>query len=273
MKRLGVISAAALALAAAAPAGAKLANRAYFDVRIAGTQDVTWTRDLSFRECGGTGTQNGQGSASLSFDIGLLHWIEARRVPGDRVATIQFDGRPGGVRPAGRFERQGEFHGSSTVQPSAQCPKPDPPQSDCGTLDLPADAQLGMAYISPATWSSYRYLGHPKYMALVLNGPSSATWAGMPFKFCPGVNGDDTLGGVWAAFNETPAYAGPAKLPLSLLFGKKKSFAIHWHDRGKEDQYEGVSLPANWLAASEPIDTSVDWTVRFTRRAHPPASG
>lgn len=272
MRRFVVIGTAALALAGAvAPAGAKLAKTAYFDVRIAATQRVIWTRDLTFRSCGdGIGTQNGQGSGDLTFDIGNAHWIEARRVPGDRVATFEFDGKPGPVRPTGTFERQAEFHGSTTKQPSGYCPKPEPPQSDCGTLALPPDAQLGIGYISPAQWSSYRYLGHPKYMALVLNGPSSPTWAGMPFGFCGGVNGDDTLGGVWGSFNGTPAYAGPAKLPLSLVFGKKKHFAIHWHDHSKDDQYEGMAeLPPPLLSAKNPIDTAVDWTVRFTRRSHP----
>jgi hypothetical protein len=273
VKSTALLIVLAATFALTAPAGANLSKKAYFDVSIAGTQQVTWTRALTFRECGGTGTQNGKGSADLTFGVGNKHWVEARRVPGDRVATIEFEGELGPIHPTGTFRRYGEFSGSSTVQPSAQCPKPDPPRSDCGTLDLPADAQLGIAYISPASWPSWRYLGHPKSMSLVLNGPVSPTWAGMPFKFCPGVAGDDSLGGVWAAFNQTPAYAGPAKLPLSLLFGRKKHFKIHWHDHGKDDQYAGEPLPSSWLSASEPIETAVDWTVRFSRRAHPPGGG
>lgn len=268
-RTLTVLAASAVALVgAAAPAGAKLSKKAYFDVKIAASQQVSWTRDTSFRLCGdGTGTQTGKGSADLTFDIGPKHWVEARRVPGDRMATLQFEGKLGPVHPTGTMTRLGQVQGQTTKQPSGSCPQPQPPQDDCGTLPLPPDTQLGMGYISPATWS---YGGHPKAMSLVLTGPVSPSWSGAPFKFCMGVSADDVLGGPWA--NGTPAYAGPATLPLSLLFGTKKHFAIHWHDSGKDDQFASMlTLPAPYLTASYPIETTVDWTVRFNRRAHPPA--
>ena len=68
--------------------------------------------------------------------------------------------------------------------------------------------------------------------------------------------------------------AGPAPLPLSKLFGTSKHFAIHWSDSGTEDQYAAMlSLPYPLLSASYPVKTTVHWTVRFTRRAHPPGAG
>jgi hypothetical protein len=277
MRRVLVIGVAALvAAAASAPAGAKLSKKAYFDVEIAATQQVKWTKDTEFHMCGdGIGTQGGEGSADLTFDIGPKHWVEAKRVPGPSVAMLQFDGNIGPVRAYGTLTRQGHLEGMTTKQPTGYCPKPGPPQDDCGTLGLPADATLGMAYISPGTWSSWRYPGHPKSMSLVMNGPASPTWAGAPFKFCPGVTGDDILGGTWAPYigSGTPAYAGPASLPLSLVFGKKKHFKIHWHDTLKDDPFAPMTtLPDPYITAKFPIETSVDWTVRFDRRAHPPGS-
>ena len=248
-RTLTVVAASAVALVgAAAPAGAKLSKKAYFDVTIAATQQVYVDQGHRVpRMCGdGIGTQGGNGSSDLTFDIGPKHWVAARRVPGDRIATLQFEGKAGPVHPIGRLEPTGSFGGTTTQQPTGYCPKPEPPQDDCGTLDLPPDSQLGMAYISPATWASYRYLGHPKSMSLVLNGPATPTLVrGMPFKFCPGVTADDALEGIWAAFNGTPAYSGPAPLSLSLLFGTKRSFAIHWHESGKDDQFASMlTLPA-----------------------------
>jgi hypothetical protein len=273
MRRALMITTAVVALVTAAPAGAKLAKTAYFDVHIAATQEVNWKRDTVFYGCPGTtGTQGGSGTADLTFDIGDHHWIEAKRVPGASVATIQFEGKQAWARPIGRLSRLGHLDGTTSGTPTGYCPKPDPPQNDCGTLDLPLDAQLGMEYIAPGQWSSYRYPGHPKGMSLVLVGPASRTWAGMPFKFCPGVTGDDVLGGIWAPYigNSTPAYAGPVTVPLSLLFGTKKHFKIHWHDAWVDDPFQAMkSLPAPYISAKYPIDTRVDWTVRFDRRSQP----
>jgi hypothetical protein len=274
-RTLTVVAAGVVALVvAAAPAGAKLSKTAYFDVSIAATQQVSWTKDLTFRLCGdGIGVQTGHGSADLTFAIGSKHWVRAQRVPGPRLATLEFSGKLGPVQAIGTFTRLGEVHGQTTKEPSGYCPKPEPPQNDCGTFSLPADAQLGMSYISPATWTSWMYPGHPKTPSLVLTGPTSRSWATEPHKFCMGVSGDDLLGGPWGG-NGYPAYAGPAQLPLAKLFGKSKHFAIHWHDYGKDDQFASMlSLPDPYLTASYPIETTVDWTVRFTRRAHPPRSG
>jgi hypothetical protein len=274
-RMLTVVAASAVALVvAAAPAGAALSKKAYFDVTIAASQQVSWTKDLTFRLCGdGTGVQTGHGSADLTFAIGPKHWVEATRTKDARLATLEFAGKLGPVQAIGTFTRLGEVHGQTTKEPSGYCPKPEPPQDDCGTFNLPADAQLGMSYISPATWTSWMYPGHPKTPSLVLTGPTSRSWATEPHKFCMGVSGDDLLGGPWGG-NGYPAYAGPAPLPLAKLFGKSKHFAIHWHDYGKDDQFASMlSLPDPYLTASYPIETTVDWTVRFTRRAHPPGSG
>jgi hypothetical protein len=269
-----LLVAAALAVAAAAPAGAKLSQKAYFDVKIAATQKVNWTRDTVFHGCGGTtGTQGGSGTADLTFDIGLHHWIEARRVPGDTVASFQFEAKQAWARPIGKLSRSGHLSGTTSGTPTGYCPKSDPPQDDCGTLDLPVDAQLGLEYISPAAWKTSHFSGHPNHMSLVLIGPSSRTWSGMPFKFCPGVTGDELLGGTWAPLAGTAAYAGPANLPLSLVFGTKKEFKIHWHDALEDDPFLAMKgLPEPYISAKYPIDTSVDWTVRFTRRTHPPGA-
>lgn len=276
-RTLTVVAASAVALVgAAAPAGAKLAKKAYFDVHIAATQQVTWAKDTVFHGCGGTtGTQGGSGTADLTFATGPKQWVEAKRVANQNVATIQFEGRLGPARAIGTLTRSGYLSGTTSGTPTGYCPKSDPPQDDCGMLTLPDDAQIGLEYVAPGTWSSYRYPGHPKQMSLVLVGPASRTWAGMPFKFCPGVTGDDLLGGVWAPYigNATPAYAGPASLPLSLLFGTKKHFKIHWHDAWKDDPFAAMTtLPPPYITAKYPIDTSVDWTVYFDRRSHPPGA-
>jgi hypothetical protein len=273
-RTITVMAASAVAMMiAAAPAGAKLSKKAYFDVSLAATQQVSWTRDVSFRLCGdGTGVQTGRGSADLTFGIGPKHWVEATRVAGPRLATLEWAGKTGPVHVSGTFTRLAQVQGQTTKQPSGYCPKPEPPQDDCGTFNLPADAQLGMAYISPATWTSWWYPGHPKTPSLVLTGPTSRSWVTPPHKFCMGVSSDDQLGGPWGG-NGYPAYAGPAPLPLSKLFGKSKHFAIHWHDDGKDDQFASMlTLPDPYLTASYPIETTVDWTIRFTRRSHPPGS-
>jgi hypothetical protein len=268
MKR-ALLTGAALAVAVTAPAHAALSKKAFFGVKIRASQDVTWTRNMTVQGCSDSITVlTGKGEAHLRVHQRGNPWLIAKRID-DKRATLTFSNGTVGTAAAGTFSRKGELGGSTSKPPRdpGACPQPIPTEPDCGTLALPGDAKLFMSYVLPITWSYGAPV--PKGPSLVLNGPYSPRWlTGPPFTWCPGMNGDDTLGGTWNT--NVPVHAGPAPLPLAKLFGTRKHFTVRWNDkRTVETVHPGGAV----ISGTLPITTTIHWSVRFDRLAHEPQIG
>ena len=262
---------AATALLALAPssAGAALSKKAYFDVQISAAQSVSWKQDESAPGCGGgTVTITGRGSSVLHTSTATRPWLIAERVSSRALATLQFAGKPGGAKAAGTFHREGDVQASSSnTQSSPNCGQPIPMAPDCGTVTVPRDAQLYLSYYSPAEWP-FHGRPAPKVPSLVLTGPYSPEWTAPPFKFCPGVNGDDWLGGSLSDGID-PIYSGPAPLPLKLLFGTRKRIVVTFDERRTID----LVRPGGTITGTWPATTTIHWKVKLTRRPSPPPLG
>ena len=269
--RRAFLTAAALAVTAAAPAGAALSKKAYFDVAISARQDVTWTRNMTVQGCSDSiAVLTGKGESHLRVRQAQNPWVIAERPSDGRPATLLFSGAKPGMRAVGTISRKGELGGYTSKPPRdpGACPQPIPKQPDCGTLALPDDAQLFMSYYAtPATWTYAKPA--PKQPSLVLTGPYSRGWAtGPPFDWCPGMNGDDMLGGTW--YGNDVVHTGPATLPLAKLFGTRKRFTVRFADtRTVETVHPGGLV----ISGTFPVTTTIHWSVHFTRRAHAPQIG
>lgn len=256
-------------LASTASAGAALAKKAYFDVRISGGQSVSWREDISVHGCDGAiTTVTGRGSSVLRVHTATKAWLIATRVPNPSLATLQFAGKPGGAKAAGTFHREGQVQGTSSSKGSADCGQSIPATPDCGTVTVPRDAQLYLSYYSRAEWP-YHDRPAPKVPSLILTGPYSPEWTAPPFKFCPGINGDDWLGGTFSDGTD-PVHSGPAPLPLATLFGTRKSIKLTFDQQRTIDM---VRIGGGIVGGTEPATTTIHWTVRLTRRASPPPLG
>jgi hypothetical protein len=269
MKRV-LIAAAALAVVAATPsAHAALSKKAFFDVEIRASQDVTWTRNMTVQGCSDSiQVLTGKGEAHLRVHQRGNRWVIAKRID-DKRATLAFPDGTVGVPAAGTFSRKGELGGSTTKPPRdpGSCPRGIPTEPDCRALSLPDDAKLFLSYETPATWTYGKPV--PKGPSLILNGPYSRAWVtGPPFNWCPGMNGDDMLGGTW--YGNNPVHTGPAPLALAKLFGTSKHFTVRWRDkRTVETAHPGGMV----LSGTFPVTTTIHWSVRFTRLAKQPQIG
>jgi hypothetical protein len=248
MKR-ALLAAAGLAVAAAAPAGAKLSTQAYYRIDVRATQHVTWSEHSSVRSCDGSVLNlDGKGTGAVIARDHNQPWVVARRQGARATLLVQDDGAA--LAAEGRVKRDGQVNASSSASgKNPNCGQSGPPQSDCGTMPLPDTAMLYVGLITPA-----------KVPMLTLSGPNVPEWAGMPFKFCPGASGDSILAGTW--YEPPPAPPMAAPLPLSKLFGKAKRFAVRFHDeRTVQTGRPGGAV----LSDDHPVATVIRWKVRFTR--------
>jgi hypothetical protein len=268
MKRTLLIG-VGFAVAVTAPANATLAKKAFFGVKIRASQDVTWTRNMTARGCSDSITVlTGKGEAHLRAHQRGNPWVIAKRIDGKR-ATLTFSNGTVGVPAVGTFSRTGELAGSTSKPPRdpGACPQPVPTEPDCGTLALPGDAKLYLAYAMPATWGYGKPV--PKQPSLVLTGPNSPQWVtGPSFKWCPGMNGDDLLGGTW--YGNDVVHTGPAPLPLTKLFGTSNHFTVRWTDKRT---VETVRPGGVVISGTLPVTTTIHWSVRFDRLTHEPQIG
>jgi hypothetical protein len=264
------LAATALLGFAASSAGAALSKKAYFDVRITAAQSVSWTKDVTANGCNGATVEvTGNGSSVLRTHTATKAWIIAQRVSNPSLATLQFAGRPGGTRAAGTFHREGQVQATSTQQSSSpNCGQPIAAAPDCGTVTVPRDAQLYLSYYSPAEWP-YDDDPAPLVPSIVLTGPYSTEWAAPPFSFCPGVNGDDWLGGTLSSGTD-PIHSGPVALPLATLFGKRRRIKLTFSQQRTIDM---ARIGGAIIGGKEPVTTTIDWTIRLTRRSGPPPLG
>jgi hypothetical protein len=257
MKR-AFLAAAALAVAAAAPAGAKLSTKAYFRIDVNATQHVTWSEHSSVRSCDGSVVElDGKGTGDVIARDHNEPWAVARR-QGARATLLVHD-EGAALAAEGRVMRNGQVGASSSASgKSPNCGQSQPPQSDCGTMSIPGGAMLYVGLITPASWT---YSGpKPKVPMLTLSGPNVPEWAGMPFKFCPGASGDSILAGTW--YEPPPAPPMAAPLPLSKLFGKAKHFTVSFHD----ERLVQTGRPGGAVLSDDhPVTTVIRWRVRFTR--------
>jgi len=257
MKRV-LVSGAALALAATAPAHAALSKKAYFRIDVKATQHVTWSEHSSVRSCDGSVVNlDGKGTGDVMARDHNQPWVIARRQGARATLLVQDDGAA--LAAEGRVKRDGQVNASSSASgKNPNCGQSGPPQSDCGTMPLPDTAMLYLGLTTPASWT---YSGpKPKVPMLTLSGPNVPQWAGMPFKFCPGASGDSILAGTWYEAPPAPPMAAP--LPLTKLFGKAKHFTVSFHD----ERLVQTGRPGGAVLSDDhPVTTVIRWKVRFTR--------
>jgi len=245
MRRL-VIAAVAVAVVGAEPAGAKLSKTAYFRVDIRAYQFVEWYDRATITGCSNSVTSvDAQGTGDVLARDLEDPWVVARR-RGDAATLLVHDEGPA-LAVGGDVSRHGEVHAvylRAPDDPRACMTAPETAQSDCGTQLLPKGAVLYLSYARPR---------------LSLSGPNVPDWAGMPFKFCPGANGDSILAASWY---EPGGATTTAPLALTKLFGKTKSFTVKYHDRRTVQ----TAHPGGAVASEDhPVTTTIDWFVKFTR--------
>ena len=253
MRRVVIVVAAALAVAAAASASAK---EAFFAVKISASQDVTWTRNMTVQGCSDSiMVLTGKGEAHLRARARKGAWIAVTQIDSKRAMVRSGLGAPV-IHAVGTFSRAGELgsHASTPPRDPGACPQGIAVPSDCGTKALPDDATLSLSTMTPGK--------------LVLTGPDSPQWLVGPFKQCPGVNGDDTLGATW--YTNDVVQTGPAPLPVAKLFGKSKHVTVRWSDKRT---VETVRPGGIVISGTYPVTTVIRWTVRFTRLTHQPQLG
>jgi hypothetical protein len=247
MRRV-LMAAAAIAVAAAAPAGAKLSKQAYIRVDVLAYQHVEWSNHATVTGCSNSVLSvDAQGTGDVIARDQEGPWAVARRT-GTR-ATLLVHSEGAAFAAAGTVSRDGSVNATYTKPPDdpRACQKPEPAQSDCGTQLLPQGALMYLSYTKPR---------------LTLSGPYVQEWGGMPFKFCPGANGDDTLAGTWYQ----PGATTSAVLPLTKLFGNAKRFTVEYrNERTVQTARPGGAV----LSEDHPVATTIHWTVKFTRLAHP----
>lgn len=260
MRRV-VITAAALAVAIAAPAKAE--KRAYFRLDVKASQHVVWSSDSLTKGCSDSVLElHAKGTGDLTAEDQDHPWAVARR-PGDpRRTTLLVHGEtPSSLAVTGRYDRSWEQNAFFTKPPKdpGQCPKTLPGSPDCGKRTLPPGSVMYLNYIAPGAWTYPA--PKPKGGVLTLSGPYIQDWVGMPpFQLCGGANGDDTLAGTW--YQTPPIRPMTAALPLGKLFGKAKRFTLAYHDaRTVETGHTSAYVLSN-LA---PVSTEIRWKVTLSR--------
>jgi hypothetical protein len=260
---LFVALAAAISLALAGNAYAA-PRTAYFKVSLTASQDVTWSKHLTFSSCGGGTVQmEGNGTSAIRVRTPRAQPAVAQRVTGGRV-TLRF--RKGGalLPVVGTITRNGVTHATGGSSTGAQCGRPEPPiASDCGTKQYPSDATIGVGYYSPQDWP-YQSGPTPLIPSIALSGPASPEWRGIVYQWCPGANGDDVLRG--PVYENEAAHSSAGGLPPARLFGTLRRFKLTGHSLETVDTSKLVGL-----TGTAPITTETSWKLTFTRLAHRPS--
>lgn len=245
MKRVLII-AAALAVAASAPAGASSSTKAYWRLEVQVSQHVKWTEHATVKGCSNSVLElRASGTGDINARDHSAPWAVAEKAKG-RPPTFLVHGLGPGLAAEGSYKRdwkQDSFYSKPPDDPG-QCPKSLPGSPDCGAWDLPDGALLYVAW------------DHGK---LTVSGPYVPDWVGMPpFQLCGGANGDDNLGGTWYDPSKRPS----AKLPAKKFFGKAKKFGVTFN---KVRTVQTAIHSSAFLADDHPVTTITHWRVNFTR--------
>jgi len=259
-----VTLALAAVLALAAAQGASAASRtAYFKVSLVASQDVTWTKHLTYRTDCGSGLMGleGAGASALRVRTTRAQPAVAERLGDGRIA-LRFRGGGAALPVVGTLTRHGEGHATGQ---SAECPQPGSPVApDCGTRRFGGHSTIGVGYYSQDEWPSD--LDTPPLTNVIgLTGPSVPGWSGVVFEWCPGASGDQVLGG--PLYEPSGPRSGPGGLKAKTLFGKRPRFKVVGHSKHTVD----TAPMGSAVSGSFPIETTIDWKLTFTRLARRPS--
>jgi hypothetical protein len=246
MRRV-LLTAAALAVAVCAPAGA--ATKAYWRIDVQASQHVEWSEHATVKGCSNSVLElSSSGTGDIKAHDHAAPWAVAVKESG-RPPALLVHGLGPGLAADGSYKRewtQDAFFSKPPDDP-AQCSKPLQGTPDCGTRSMPQGALLYLAY-EPGK--------------LTLSGPYVPDWVGMPpFTLCGGANGDDNLGGTWYDPSQRPTAALPAKKLFGKL-GKAKPFTVSYH---KVRTVQTAIHSGAYLADDHPVKTTTNWKVKFTR--------
>ena len=276
-------AAAAAVLALGAADGASAASRtAYFKVGLVASQDVTWTKQLTYRAGCGSGfiQLRGNGESALRMRTPRPQPAVAQLHRNGQV-TLRFRGSGALLPVVGTLTRHGTSSATGqTPETTSGCPKPEPPVApDCGTRRFGGHSSIGVNYLTPADSPDREpdpdldlapLTGRDLNLgsltdAIVLTGPSVPGWRGVVFEWCPGAAGDDVLRG--SVYEPGGARSTPGRLPSSWLFGKRSRFTVNEHSGDRVDTFPTSGA----VSGSFPIKTETDWTLTFRRLAHRPS--
>ena len=180
VKKTAIAALAAAIFLAAAQGAAAAPHTAYFKVSLLATQDVTWTKQLTYRTNCGSGTLQLEGKSDSALDIRTPHAqpAVAQRLGNGRIA-LRFRGGGALLPVVGTLTRHGVSYATGqTPETTAGCPKPGPPvDSDCGTRHFGVHSTIGVGYYTPPEWP-YESGPVPLTDAIALTGPSVPDGAG-----------------------------------------------------------------------------------------------
>jgi hypothetical protein len=256
----------AIALTLAVRSAAAAQSTAYFSVSLTAAQDLTWTEGATYAVCdGGTVDYKGSGRTTIRVHTKRTQPAMAVRYGGRRPPTLTFAHGKVLLPVEGTVRREGQRGPVAVRQGNGRaCGNPLPPQaSDCGTRAYPADAKVGVEYLTQDQWN----FGDPAPLvpSLVLLGPNSPGWvSGTIFQTCPGVNGDELLG--YSSEEGTPIHSGAKPLRLDVLFGHARRFTVHWQmtNLAKNPIVSAVS-------GERVVTTTTSWSLTFKRLPRRPS--
>jgi hypothetical protein len=256
-------TAIALSIAGSASAASRTA---YFKVSLTASQDVSWTKHLTYTSsCGGTTQLEGEGTSAIRVHTPRPQPAVAQRLRGGRIALLFGHGRSA-VPVVGTVSRHGVSYatgGSPAAGPGCGSPEP-PVASDCGTKPYPAGSEIGVGYYTPEDWP-YHYGGEPLVRSIAISGPAAPGWHGIVFQWCPGANGDELLRG--PVYEPEGAHSTPGGLAPGDLFGRARRLKVTGHGRQTVD----TAPNQRGVTGTFPITTTTNWTLTFTRLARRPA--
>jgi hypothetical protein len=282
MKKMFAVAIAATALLAGAQSASAASRTAYFRVSLVASQDVSWTKQLTYRtNCGSGFVQlRGNGESALRMRTPRAQPAVAQLHRNGQV-TLRFRGGGALLPVVGTLTRHGKSYATGqTPETSSGCPKPGLPVTpDCGTRRFGGHSSVGVSYLTPADSPDREpdpdldlapLTGRDFNLgsltdAIVLTGPSVPGWRGVVFEWCPGANGDDVLRG--SVYEPEGAHSTPGRLPFSRLFGKRSLFTVNERSSDRVDTFPNSGA----VSGSFPIKTETDWTLTFKRLAHRPA--
>ncbi|HEY1294841.1 MAG TPA: hypothetical protein VGJ60_17310 [Chloroflexota bacterium] len=260
-----------MALAITAVADAKQPQVAYFKVKAVATQKVSWKEKLVSRTCdpGLTSTLKGQGSATLVLRTSHPQVVMARRGNGNVPAFLTFAHGMAGMSVDGSLERHGSVQsavdGTATRAPCPSTKGGDRPPPDCGKRTIPDGSLLGVRYWTPEPWDTDS--AAPLVPSVFVSGPSVAAWRQQnPYLNCPGIYGDDLIGGTLGRTGTVRSDL--TGLALHKLFGHANHFVVRHHRKVTRDlagKPSGVVI-----SGSTPVTTTIDWKLTFVRLPHRP---
>lgn len=280
-KTITATLAAALVLVAAQSASAA-SRTAYFKVGLVASQDVSWTKQLTYRtNCGSGFVQlRGNGASALRMRTPRPQPAVAQLHRNGQV-TLRFRGSGALLPVVGTLTRHGTSSATGqTPETTSGCPKPELPVApDCGTRRFGGHSSIGVNYLTPADSPDREpdpdldlapLTGRDFNLgsltdAIVLTGPSVPGWRGVIFEWCPGANGDDQLRG--PVYEPEGAHSSPGRLPFSRLFGTRSRFRV----RGRSSDKVDTAPRSGAVSGSFPIKTETDWTLTFRRLSHRPS--